>query len=165
MLISSDQINEPYNYLNDLIGVFDDSHQFSDHELTRFNFLNVNGSVVDVNNVLKQIRPVVAPAFKWVTEDEYRFDRPDSSNQGDVIEVWQIRDATPNRWYKLVNDFKFPINTNDLTPEEKQLMQTYDITHPSVGSFIKEIAKSIGSDPANNDEIRDLRNSYPPGYK
>ena len=78
----------------------------------------------------------------------------------DHTRVWKS-EASDKKWYFLVNDFKFPINVGDLTAEEKQLLQTYDITHPSIGSFIKKVRKELADDPANNVEVFDLRNTNP----
>ena len=159
MLISADIIRDNCQYLNDVVGVFPDGYQFSSTELERFNFLTINGSVSDVQLRLDQITPEIQYAYQWQSDGKYHWTDPDGETITDEIQVYQVEGS--NRWYKMVNDFKFPVNTGGLTPEEKQLLETYDITHPSVDSFIRKLAKDLTEDPANNTEIKDLRNSHP----
>jgi len=157
MLIGSDVVNEPYQYLDDMSYVFSDDHVFSDDELEQFNFLTVNGSYEDVRDRLIQISPRITAAFHWVEDQKWHFQVP----EGDFDETIEVWFDSPNKWNKVVNGFKFPINVGNLTPEEKQLLETYDINHPSVDAFIRKIAKDITADPANNVEVRDLRNLEP----
>jgi len=154
-IISLDQVNEPRNYENDIIEVHDDAHQFTDYELSRFEFLTVNGTKADVEAKLNQIKPIVGIALMG-TDGELTFDRS-APNSGEEIEVWSVPDATPIRWYKLVEPFQRLFNVGPLTAEEKQLLETVDINHPSVDSAIKKIVKDLSVNPANNEVIKELQ--------
>lgn len=159
MLIGQDTVNEPYAYLNDIIGVFNDSFQFSDTELEIFNFLTVNGSVVDVRARLKEIQPEYRTACFTVENQKYEF-QPDHNLTIDHEIL--VAHKPPNRWYKVVEEFKWPTNIHELTPEEKQVLATVDINHPSVDSFVNKLAKDIFALTGNDIEITDLKNqSYP----
>ena len=160
LLIGNDVVNEPYQYLDDVIGIFSDAHVFSQTELVQFNFLYVNGSREDMRDIFIQIKPKIALAFLWVADQKWHFQEP-GEGEGEVAETADVWFDSPIRWRRLVNGFKFIVNVNNLTPEEKQLLETYDINHPSVGAFINKIVKDITSDPANSIEIRDLRGLEP----
>jgi len=185
---------EPYQYVNDLISIYEDDQSFPDHYPKTFNMLKVNGTKADVENVLNQIKPEIIkavwsieknswifPISEYVAKCVYILDNtlcPKFSPDKDVEtlckyknfndckyvefkEVWRPAGTDVKKWYDLVNDFKFHINIGELTPEEKQLLQTYDITHPSITSFINKIVKDIASDLANSVEETDLKNTLP----
>ena len=150
--------NEGFTYINDMVGVYNDTHQFSATELEHFNFLTINGSRHDVDLLLKQIQPEIL--FAYWTGSEWSLQMPDEIDP--VVEDIRVyRVESGKRWYKLVNPFKFLINIGDLSVEEKTLLETYDINHPSVGSFVRKVLKDITSDSANNEEIKKLRNVNP----
>jgi len=157
MLISNYNVNEPYQYLNDIIGVFSDDHIFTQNELDRFLFLTINGSVADVHARINQVKPQIAECYlnnvgKWV------FPMPDP-----VVDQKQVWRAPGDRyWYNLVQPFKFPCNVGELTAEERQLLETIDINNPSVDSAIKKIVKDlVVANPENGIEEKDLRNLNP----
>lgn len=158
LLIGSGIVNEPYNYLNDIVGIYHDSHSFSEIEYQQFDVLYVNGSREDVESKFDQIKPRIAMAYYWTMEQEWRFQF--SVNDANTIKITVWYDP-PNRWRELVNDFKFLFNVGDLTTEEKQALATLDINHPSVDAYVRKMFKDITSDPANQSEIRDLRSLEP----
>lgn len=160
LLIKTETVRDGLQYLGDVVGIFEDSHQFSDHELTVFNVLTVAGSRLDVEAKFDQIKPEVADAYLWESDGEYHWTIPDEGNVLNTREV--ARPEGNNKWYLLENRFKFPINVDMLTPEEKQVLETVDINHPSVDAFIKKIAKNVFALPGNDVEVRELRNTEPP---
>lgn len=158
MLINSETFYDGLQYLNDVVGVFAATHQFSETELTKFNFLTVNGSVEDVKTRLKEICPQIENVYKWVSDNEYHFTpAPDGDDDIDSISVFRIS----NKWFRADNDFRFPVNIGELTAEEKQLLETVDINDPAVDSFISKLAKDITALSGNDVEIKELRNSTP----
>ena len=162
LLIKTETERDGLQYINDIVGVYDDSHIFSDHELQVFNVLTINGSVADVKARIEQITPTIETAFLWTSDGEWHFDYPEDPEADpilDVIQVYQVEGD--NKWYHAVSDFKFPTNIGDLTPEEKQLLETVNINHPSVDSFIRKIVKDITQFPGNDVEIKDLKNQTP----
>jgi hypothetical protein len=162
MLINSETVKDGLQYLNDVVGVFPDDHQFSGTELAKFNFLSVGIGINTVDEVkarIRQITPAIEDAFLWQSDNKYHWTDPDGETIIGRMRVFQVEGS--NRWYELVSDFKFPANTGDLTPEEKQLLETVDVTHPSVDSFIRKLVKDITVLTGNTNEIKDLRNSQP----
>lgn len=160
MLINNETVADGLQYLNDVVGVFTDDHAFSETELVKFDFLTISGTVQEVRQRLEQITPSIHDAHLWATDNKYHWDFP--ANEDDLldsIEVFQTEGST--KWYRLDNDFQFPVNVGDLSPEEKQLMETVDINHPSVDSFIRKLVKDINALSGNDVEIKDLRNSQP----
>ena len=159
MLINNETTRDGLQYLNDLVGVFPDDHQFSPTELSNFSFLTVGGSVEDVKTRISQITPRVEYCVLWQSDNKYHWLDDGDNDPLETIEVYQIEGS--NKWFKLVNAFKFPVNVDELTPEEKQLLETVDINHPSVDSFIRKIAKDVAALPDNDIEVKELRNSEP----
>lgn len=159
LIVNNETVRDGLQYLGDVIGVYSDNHLFSGTELEKFNILTINGSVDDVNARLEQLMPRIKDAYLWESDDEYHWIEDGDNNPVEIIEVYQIEGD--NKWYKLINDFKFPINLNELTAEEKQLLETVDLNHPSVDSFIRKIIKDITILSGNNVEVKELRNSQP----
>lgn len=157
--ISSENTRDGLQYLGDVVGVFSDDHVFTQHEQEAFDILYVNGSVADVKARLFQLKANTHYAYKWQSDSEYHF--TEAEDPDDTTETIQVY-AISNKWYKLVNDFKFVANFADLTAEEKQLLATVDINHPSVDSFISKIVKDYATQPGNDVEIIELKNQEPP---
>ena len=151
---------EPYQYSFDMISVYEDDQSFPDHYPDSFNMLQVNGTKADVINVMNQIKPEI---YDCAREDGGDWTFGIVQDPVEFKTVWRSAGSTTKKWYNLINKIKFYINIENLTPEEKQLLQTYDITHSSITSFIKKIAKSLADDSANNVEETDLRNTLPNG--
>lgn len=158
-LINSETAADGLQYIGDIVGVFLDTHQFSPTELQKFNFLTINGSLEDVRARLRQITPRTEDCYLWQSDNKYHWTEPDGETILDRIQVFQIEGS--NKWYKLTEDFKFPVNVDRLTPEEKQLLETVNINHASVDSFIRKLAKDITMLSGNNIEIKELKNSEP----
>ena len=159
LLVNNETIRDGLQYLGDVVGVFPDDHKFSDTELLKFDTLTVKGSVADVRLRLEQITPTPGIAYLWESDNKYHWRIPEDGAPLEAIDVFQVEGST--RWYKAENDFKFPVNIDGLTQEEKQLLATIDINNPSVDSFIKKIVKDILVLSGNDVEIKDLRNTSP----
>jgi hypothetical protein len=230
MLINAETTRDGFQYLNDIVAVFPDTHQFSATELQKFDFLTIKGSKEDVKMRLNQIVPRIEECFYWEEDDEYHWMEPIkkpisyiSQANPAIVSVFQhgyktgmvvvvaevgesmeqitgrhvitvidpgnfsidvdlsvslpypggglVKEKTrmysvfqvegSKRWYKMENDFKFPVNIGNLTPEEKQILETVDINHPSVDSFIRKLVKDMTVLSGNDVEVRELRNSEP----
>ena len=161
LIIKAETAKDGLQYIGDVVGVYLDSHQFSSTELAIFSVLTINGSREDVKARLKQIRPQLEDAFLWESDGEYHWDGPEDEldNVLDTIRVYKIEGS--NKWYRVDNKFKFPVNIGTLTPEEKQLLETVNINHPSVDSFIRKLVKDITALSGNDVEIKELRNTEP----
>jgi len=157
--INSETARDGLQYLGDIVGVFPDDHQFSATELIKFSYLTIGGSVADVQARIDQLKPQITEAYLWESDGKYHFDEDGDIDPLGMILVFRTEGS--NKWYKLENAFKFPFNLGDLTPEEKQLLETVDINHPSVDSFIRKLVKDITALSDNDVEIKDLRNTNP----
>ena len=160
LIIKAETEKQSVQYIGDLIGVYPDTHIFSDDELALFNTLIINGSVEDVQARINQLTPVQTSASKWDSDNIYHFDNvmpPEGVNILDIIEVYQ----SGKRWYRKTTGFKYSVNVANLTPEEKQLLESIDINNPSIDSFIKKIIKDLTTQDGNNVEVVDLRNTNP----
>lgn len=154
LLVNTDQINEPYSYEDDIISVFEDGWTFTQTELDTFAFITVGGTKGDVEARLNQLKPVIGIALMG-TNGNWTFDRQ-VPNTGEEIEVWTNM-VPPINWYKLVEKFHHIANVGPLTAEEKQLLATIDINHPSVDSVIKKILKDLSVNPLNNVAVKELK--------
>ena len=157
-IISTETAKDGLQYIGDVVGVFPDDHQFSATELAKFNFLTVGGSVADVQARLSQLQPRIEMAYQWTSDEKHHWNEPDGEPM-DQIQVFRLEGDS--RWYRLDNGFKFPINIDTLSVEEKQLIESIDINHPAVDSFIRKLVKDITALSGNDVEIKDLRNSEP----
>lgn len=157
--------NTPAKFYDDVVGsaAFEDAHNFSEYELQIFNVLYINGSREDVQNRIDQIKIRIESAWYWEADQIWSFSIPTAAEveTGEVTDYTEVWFDSPNRWRRVVNDFKFPVSVQDITPEEREILATVDINHPSVDSFIMKIIKDLSADPANMEEIRDLRNLEP----
>lgn len=159
LIIKSETTKENLQYLGDVVGLYNDNHQFSSTELEKFDVLTINGSVEDVRTRLNQLKPNIQIAYLWESDNEYHWTEDGDINPVEIIDVYQIEGD--NKWYKLINDFKFPVNVDGLTAEEKQTLETVDINHPSVDSFIRKLIKDVAALLDNNTEVKELKNTSP----
>jgi hypothetical protein len=158
-LISNETVRDGFQYLNDIMAVYPDGHQFSPTVLEKFNFLTIGGTKEDVEARLQQLTPRVEFAYLWASDNKYHWTEDGDENPLKVIEVYQVEGD--NKWYKLENDFRFPVNVGELTAAEKQVLETVDINHPSVDSFIRKLVKDVTILSGNDVEIKELRNTTP----
>jgi len=160
LIIKDETVRDGMQYIGDMVGVFEDSHVFSDNELVLFDVLIVNGSRADVEARVNQLRPLEDNAAIWDTDGKYHFMSgipPEGTVLSDPIQVFNVG----NKWYQKVVGFKFLINVDGLTPQEKELLETIDINNPAIDSFINKIVKDLASQVGNDIEIIDLRNLTP----
>ena len=160
LLVTINQENVPYNNIDDVVGVFEDTHLFSDWEISRFDFLTVTGSREDIQTRLDQARPTIATAYYSTELHEYTFIRP--LIKGLEIDVWSTL-LPPVRWYQLNSPDKFIFKVGDFTQEEKDFMADpgFDINSSLVDGYIDKFVKNLGRKPENTTEIKDLRGQTP----
>ena len=158
VLISTNQIREPFQFLGDVVGIYEDDYPFTPSVLERFDFLTIRGTREDVERRLQELDVQYAAAYLNPATGKYQFDDPMTEGV-QQIQVWSAGD---NKWYQVVEPFKFRFNIGTLTAEEKQLLSTIDIFNPSVDAAAKKIIKDLlAANPANGEEVRDLRNKTP----
>lgn len=158
--VNADVANEPFQYLDDIVGVIEDSTPVSDAMAAAFNFVTVGGTKDEVEAKLEEINFTYAEAHYNPVTESYQFTdpyHPDSTSK----QVWTPGGAQV-RWYTVATPFKFPHNMGTLTAEEKQLLGTVNINHPSVDSVIRKIRKDlVAANPENDIEVVELRNEIP----
>jgi len=164
LVIKSETVVDGLQYIGDVVGVFPDDHIFSASQQAKFNILGIGmgiNTVNEVNQVLERIKPRIVHAYLWASDNTYHWEMPDGgvSNLLGIIEVYRVEGSS--RWYKAENDFLFPVNVSQLTPEEKQLLETVDINHSSVDSFLRKLVKDMTVLSGNDVEIKELRNTEP----
>lgn len=158
LIIKAETVRDGLQYIGDVVGVFEDSHVFSETEIAKFNVLTVGGSAADVRTRLQQLTPRIEEAYRSSVDEKYHFGMPPEEPL-EIIKVYRLEGDS--KWYKAENKFKFPMTVDELTPEEKQLLETVNINHPSVDSFIRKLIKDISVLSGNDVEIKDLRNTEP----
>jgi len=154
LVIKAETARDGLQYIGDIVAVFPDDHIFSATEIAKFSILTIGGSVTDVQTRLDQIKPRIETAYLLPSDNKYHWDDGEETAIS-IINVYQL----DNKWFKVENKFKFPITIDSLSPEEKQLLETIDINHPSVDSFINKIVKDITVLSDNDVEIKELRNT------
>ena len=159
LLIAAETAEDGQQYIGDVVGVFSDDHVFSDHELKIFNVLTVGGSREDVQARIGQLTPRIEIAYKWASDGKYHWTDGDGETVLEAIEVYQMEGS--RSWYKLVSDFTYPVSVDTLTAEEKQLLETLDVSHSSVDSFIRKLVKDASVLNGNDVEIKELKNTTP----
>ena len=159
LIINSETARDGLQYLGDVVAIIPDSWQPSETELVKFDVITIGGSVDDIQARLMEIEPSTEFCYLWESDGDYHWVRDGENVSVEIIEVYQIKGS--RKWYKLINDFKFSRNTNDLTAEEKQILETVDINHPSVDAFIGKLIKDVVALPGNNVEVRELRGTNP----
>ena len=157
-IINNETEHDGLQYIGDIVDIYEDDRYMSPTMLEMYNFITIKGSVSDVRNRLDQIKPRIEEAYQ-LPDESWGFNVPDGVQEIAHCQVYQVEGS--NRWYVVNNSFKFPFNIAGLTPEEKQLLETVDINHPSVDSFVRKIAKDIAVLSGNDTEIKALRNQEP----
>jgi hypothetical protein len=143
----------------DVISTYEDDQSFPNNYWTDYHMFQVNGTKADLDDVISQIKPQVYKCAFDTVDSKWVFNTTNPVSEFKM--VWRPAQGTTRKWYNLVHPIKFYSNLGDLTPEEQQLLQTYDIKHASIQSFINKVAKKLDVDPANNVEETDLRNELP----
>jgi len=159
LIINSETARDGLQYLGDVVVILPDSWQPSETELVKFDVITINGSVEDIQARLAEITPSIESCYLWESDSDYHWTKDGDINPIETIDVYQVEGS--NKWYKLINRFKFIKNLNDLTTEERQLLETLDINHPSVDSFVKKIIKDITVLSGNNVEVKELKGTNP----
>jgi hypothetical protein len=159
LIVKSETGKQGLQFIGDVADVLHDGRWLSPGMLEEFNVLIIDGSVADVNARLNQIIPLQSRAIMWDSDSKYHFysiDPPQGVVVFDPIDVFLVGD----KWYKIENDFKYPLNVHILTPEEKQLLAT-NINNPAVDRFINKLVKDLTTQDGNDVEIEELGNAIP----
>lgn len=159
VIVNSLTARENLQYVGDVVDVIEDDRWLSPAMLENFDYVRVKGEPADVRVRLAQFQPRVEDAFKWNSDGEFHWTKPTAPDT--LLEMVDVFFVSPNKWYRMETRYKFIVNTDELTAEEKQLLESIDITNPSVDSYIRKTIKDITLLPGNNVEIIELRNTEP----
>jgi len=151
LIIDTGTYHPPYDEMDDIVGVFDDTHKFSERELKNFKVVNVKGKRADVQVKLRENLPERSRIFQDKNTLLWSFKEPEEVRA--EKEVW--KNPADNRWYYLEDEPKFQFTLKDLSAVEKTLLET---TNPLSISAAKDAAyakteKKLADISENNEEV------------
>lgn len=150
LLLIKDTPRPPYQYVDDVVEVYDDTHIFTDTEKIQFGFLTVMGSRVDVDRAFTNRYPDIDEAY-YVNG---KYQRGIVAG-APTIRIWHQKGS--QNWYRLVNCPKFLRNVSSLTNQDRQDLETIDVNNGQITPIINKMIYNLALDPLNTDEIEDLR--------
>jgi len=151
LLINSVTENPPYNNIGDIVGIFDDSHQFSDIELIEFTAIIIQGSVEDLFTRFRSIAHEERFIYKKASTGEWSFVHPEIEDLEAQRKVW--KNKSDNKWYYLDKPYKFGKTVANLIPQELVAIASTDILDPSVDSVYEKVQKDPSDEVENTTEI------------
>jgi len=139
--------NTALKTIGDVVGIFEDKHKFSKHELVTFNVLQITGTREEVAQKLDAIRIPIEQAFLAKTT-KWSLERPEQK------EVWQ--DTFDDKWYFLEAPLKYVFSTSGLTSQDKTLLETTNTGLERDVVFKKMVVNPADWDAKNTVEVKDL---------
>jgi len=138
--------NTALKTVGDIVGVFEDTHKFSEDALQVFNVRQIMGSREEVVTKLiamqfKTDRACRAKSILW------------SRTRPEEKEVWQDVD---DKWYFLEAELKYLFSVSNLLPEEKTIIETMDTGLARDIVFKKMVVNPGEWDAKNTVEVKDL---------
>jgi len=106
--------NTDLKTVGDIVGIFEDTHKFSEHELLAFNVAKIEGTREEVATKLNAIRIEIETAYR-ATSTEW------SRTQPEEKQVWK---DTDDKWYFLEVELKYQYSMALLTESEKTTLET-----------------------------------------
>ena len=132
--------------VGDIVGVFLDTHKFSDHEKEVFDITYIEGKREDVVAKLDALRVPVERAYKAKTTEWSR-------ERSEEKEVWKDVDG---KWYFMEIRPKYKYSTALLTTEEKTTLAKDSIGLARDAAFEKMVVNPGVWDAKNKVEATDL---------
>ena len=139
--------NTEVKKVGDIIGVFEDSHRFSEHEQEVFHIEKVAGFSTALELKLSLPKPKVERA-KLSKTLKWTLDEPEEK------EVWQDMDGN---WYDFVKSPKKFLNYYSLSAEERRWLSEDVLTKAERIALLQKCENRIKDYPENLTEERDLR--------
>jgi len=149
LLIDTGTYHPPYDEMDDVIGVFDDTHKFSEHELKVFRVISIKGSRVNVQAKLQENVPEQSRIFQDKNTLLWSFKEPKEVKN--EKEIWKKN----NIWYYLKDKPKHSFTIKDLTTIEKTLLETVDVSSISAAkdTAYAKIINRFEDKVENNEEV------------
>lgn len=139
LLVSAETEHPPWDIIDDIIGVFDDKHKFSEEELKVFNVKVVPGTRMEIkiklnDNLPEQDRVFLHPdTGEWSWKPELKLIdgklRPYYQKEKPVYQV-------DSKWYFYETE-KFPHTLASLTEQEKNIIAQTGTSVEKDEAFIK----------------------------
>jgi len=138
--------NTSLKTVGDIVGIFEDTHKFSEHELLTFNVVKIEGTREEVVAKLNAIHVPMDRAYKAV-DGSWSRTRPEEK------EVWKDADG---KWYFLEAQPKYKWSTALLTEQEKTTLEN-EATGLARDAAFKNMIVNPGTwDSKNKVEVTDL---------
>ena len=149
LIIDTETYHPSYDEMDDVVGVFDDKHKFSEHELKVFRVVNIMGDRAKVQAKLRENVPEKSMIFQDVKTLLWSFKEPEKIR--DAKEVWKKN----NIWYYLKDEPKHNFTIKDLTTIEKTLLETTDVSSISAAkdATYAKIINKFEDRSENNEEV------------
>ena len=138
--------NTSLKTIDDIVGIFEDTHKFSDYELQAYNVIQIMGSRVEVTTKLNAVRFKTERAYKAKSTKWLRI-RPEEK------EVWQDADE---KWHFLKEQPKHTFSLATLSAEDKAIIETTDTGLARDVVFKKMVVNPGEWDVKNTVEAKDL---------
>lgn len=132
--------------VGDIVGLFEDTHKFSEHELQAFTVIQIMGTRKEVVKKLNGVQ--IRYEKVWKTETTlWSLTRPENKT------VWQ---DTDDKWYFIEAPIKYAFSLSSLLSEDKTILETTDTGLARDVVFKKMIVNPGEWDIANTVEATDL---------
>jgi len=139
LLVSTETYHPPFDMVDDIIGVFDDKHKFSEEELKVFNVKFVPGTRIEIKEKIEATRPHTERVFlhpdtgEWSWKPATRLiDGVPQEYFGKVKEVYEVN----GRWY-FYETKKHPYSLASLTQGEKDIIEQARTSVEKDEAFVK----------------------------
>jgi len=138
--------NTTLKTVGDIVGIFDDTHKFSEYELSAFSVCKIEGTREEVVAKLNAIHIPMSTAYKAETA-EWSQTRPESK------QVWK---DTDEKWYFLEAPPKYKWSMALLEESEKTTLETATTGLARDTAFKKVVVNPGVWDEKNKTEATDL---------
>lgn len=159
LLINSATEKAGLQEIGDIVGVYEDSHQFSQTTLEKFDIFPIKGSVADVRAKLDAITPTIKDVYKYKSDGAYHeaLLTKEQIDAGDAIVEAPIlyQPVGSTKWYRLEKQFKFKATVKDLTNLEKSQLANTDIKDGTLTSSTLKMGKEPLTVVGNDVEFKD----------
>ena len=139
--------------IGDLVGVYGDSHGFSEREKKAFQIVHVEGDRAEIEKKIQSLRPEISFVYKRKSDGKWTTDSPGKGDLGEQRQSW--KNPADGKWYFLNKPAKHIANFKDLNASDFNSLENDD-----VGSMSKTAIDKMKKDPnrftENQTEIPDI---------
>ncbi len=143
--------SNPLKAVGDIIGIFEDSHKFSEHEVDIFNIINVPESRKELVTRLRKYSPRISTAYKTTDNKWELVDTAKVPPKAELIDVWE---DSAGKWRALEIDRFYEFSLADLSLPDLFNLKATSVEKESV--LAKMAFDPSIVDEKNTAEITDL---------